>query len=192
MGDAQGVQHMPRGEVVAQGGQMHSVTIPVPRVSGLAQSPVVDEYGGARVDHLAKELVEDGHPSSECTKRARGSDSVSEEHDLGADLDCSSDGRIDRLDEPVDVHTQVEKIIARTLNRDEVWRQVQSRRELLIDDLGDGPPADGEVGVSRSPRSWLASVSATRSAQPRTPLGRLGSGSPTPSVQESPMATYRL
>ena len=96
---------------------------------GLTQSPVVDEYGGARVDHLAKELVEDGHPSSERTERARSSDTMGEEHDLGADVDCSGDCHIDRLDECVDVHTQVEQVIACALDRDEVWRQFQSRLE---------------------------------------------------------------
>src|SRR6478609_5437421 len=41
------------------------------------------------------------------------------------------------------------------------------------------------------PGSAAPSPSATRSAQPRTPLGRVGSSSPTPSVKESPRATNR-
>ena len=39
------------------------------------------------------------------------------------------------------------------------------------------------------PGSALASFSATRSAQPRTPLGSRELRSPTPSVKESPKAT---
>ena len=38
---------------------------------------------------------------------------------------------------------------------------------------------------------WRASSSATRSAQPRTPPGTASSGSPTPSVKESPIETMR-
>src|SRR4029453_9106525 len=43
----------------------------------------------------------------------------------------------------------------------------------------------------RVPGLCLASSSATRSAQPRQSLGRRRSLSPTPSVNESPMATNR-
>jgi hypothetical protein len=93
------------------------------------------------------------------------------------------------LAEGVEVDPRPQDVVAAGVDGDQVGLERDRRLELLGEDRGQLAAADREVGVAEVVGRLLASTSATRSAQPRRPLGRVGSGSPTPSVNESPRAT---
>ena len=79
-------------------------------------------------------------------------------------------------------------VVAARRDRDEVGLQGEGGLDLVVGDLLDELATHREIRVGEVVGAVLR-TSATRSAQPRNPPGLCGSGSPIPSVNESPTAT---
>ncbi len=124
-------------------------------------------------------------PERELAGRIR----TGEENELHSLLIASPQHVNERVRDSLDVGARPQHVIAAPVERQMRRAQCERGFELLLEDGPHELAPDREIRIADRRPDALAHPCAVRSAQPRTDPS--GSSSPTPSVNESPIATKR-
>ena len=163
---------------VALGGHVDAVVGPHPPVAEGDQAPLVEDAGAVPLGDAPDQGGEGSGPAAG-GPHERGADRVERRghEDVGAGVADADDSVLELAGEGVDVGARPQDVVAAADDADEVRLQGQGGVELRPDDVGQEPPADGEVGVAElvaGVRRIPGEVDGEPVGPPDVPVGDLG------------------